>query len=61
MKDSDSPNQPTAASVLARFEEICMSLKQEDVEREVKATRWIFGNLKYRNGLPVYWAPNQEV
>jgi len=61
MKDSDSPNQPTAASALARFEEICMTLKQEDFERQVEATRWIFGKLKYRNGPPVYWVPNQEI
>ena len=43
MKDPDSPNQPTAASSLARFEEICMTLKEEDFERQVEATRWIFG------------------
>ena len=43
MKDSDSPNQPTAASALARFEEICTTLKEEDLERQVEAIRWIFG------------------
>ena len=30
MKDFDSASQPTAASALARFEEICMALKLED-------------------------------
>jgi hypothetical protein len=45
MKDSDSPSQPTAASALARFEEICMALRQEDVERTIEATRWISGIL----------------
>jgi len=37
MKNSDSPNQHTAASALAHFEEICMTLKQEDFERQVEA------------------------
>jgi hypothetical protein len=43
MKDFDSPTQPTATSALARFEEICMTLRQEDFGRQVEATRWISG------------------
>lgn len=37
MKDH-SPIQPTAASALALFEEVCMCLRPEDFERTVEAT-----------------------
>jgi len=45
MKDSNRPNQPTATFALARFEEICMTLKQEDFKHQVEAIRWIFSKL----------------
>ena len=43
MKDTDSPNQPTATAALAYFEEICGILTEEDLEHSVEATRWISG------------------
>ena len=49
MKDIDSPSQPTAASALVRFEEICMALRQEDYERMVEAVRWHNGILILSN------------
>jgi len=58
MKDSDGSSQPTAASALARFDEICMTLRQEDFGRQVEATRWISGKMEYRKGPPVYLASN---
>ena len=43
MKDTDSPNQPTATAALAYFKEICGILTEEDLEHSVEATRWISG------------------
>ena len=48
MKDIDSPNQPSAAAALAKYEEICRSLSVEDLERHVEMIRWRDGTLFFR-------------
>ncbi|KAF8881728.1 hypothetical protein CPB85DRAFT_1567343 [Mucidula mucida] len=54
MKDGESEEQPTAAAALSRYNEICSSLSDEDMEREVAAVRWTDGRLTYRKTPSVY-------
>ncbi|KAF8881730.1 hypothetical protein CPB85DRAFT_1259065 [Mucidula mucida] len=44
MKDGESEEQPTAAAALSRYNKICSSLCEEDMEREVAAVRWTDGS-----------------
>ncbi len=43
MKEFDSPAQPSAATALSRYEEICGSLSAEDLELEVPGRYWFEG------------------
>ncbi|KAF8885117.1 hypothetical protein CPB85DRAFT_1442142 [Mucidula mucida] len=54
MKDCDSPDQPTAAAALSRYEEICNLLSTDDMHREVKAIWWEEDRIKYRDSPPLY-------
>ncbi|KAF8881724.1 hypothetical protein CPB85DRAFT_417608 [Mucidula mucida] len=54
MKEFDSPAQPSAATALSRYEEICGSLSAEDLELEVPGRYWFEGEITYRPAPSVY-------
>ncbi|KAF8885115.1 hypothetical protein CPB85DRAFT_1566945 [Mucidula mucida] len=54
MKDSASPTQPSAATALSRYEEICSSLSAEDLELDVRGMLWLEGKITYRRAPSVY-------
>ncbi|KAF8891982.1 hypothetical protein CPB85DRAFT_1440922 [Mucidula mucida] len=54
MKDCDSPDQPTAAAALSRYEEICNLLSTDDMHREVEAIWWEEDRIKYRDSPPLH-------
>ncbi len=59
MKDGESEEQPTAAAALSRYNEICSSLSDEDMEREVAAVRWTDGMFNLSSSLAKILLPSR--